>query len=140
MDEARGKSDDGAECVVLFGSGEPAEGEADYELARAVGRKLAELGYAVANGGYGGTMEASARGAAEGGSEAIGVTCSVWSARANPYCRHVIVTDTLAERVAVELGRASARSIEIVRGLNPGDRIVLSDMSRWEGKDRLRVE
>ena len=48
--------------------------------------------------------------------------------------------DTLAERVQVELGRASARSIEILSGLEPGDRIVLSDMSRWEGKDRLRVE
>ena len=52
----------------------------------------------------------------------------------------LLLEDTLAERVHVEFGRASARSIEIVRGLEPGDRIVLSDMSRWEGKERLRVE
>ncbi len=45
-----------------------------------------------------------------------------------------------AERVQVALGRSSANEIEIVRGLEPGDVIILSDMSRFDGVDRVRVK
>ena len=45
-----------------------------------------------------------------------------------------------AERVPVKLGRASVSSIEIVSGLQPGDRIILSDTSQWDAYDRLRIE
>ncbi len=44
-----------------------------------------------------------------------------------------------AERVRVELGRSSVNTIEVVRGLNPGDVVILSDMSRWDGVERVRV-
>ena len=39
----------------------------------------------------------------------------------------------------VELGRSSVNSIEVIRGLNVGDCVVLSDMSTWDGYDRLRI-
>ena len=93
--------------VAVFGSGDAAAGEAAYEQAVAAGRTLAQLGYTIANGGYGGTMEAAAKGAAEAGGQVIGVTCSVWPGRANRYAQRVVVTSDLAERVArlVELGR-----------------------------------
>lgn len=39
----------------------------------------------------------------------------------------------------VELGRSSVNSIEIIRGLDVGDCVVLSDMSTWDGYDRLRL-
>jgi hypothetical protein len=42
--------------------------------------------------------------------------------------------------VRVTFGRAALKDIEIVHGLSAGDQIVLSDMSRWDGDDRLRVE
>jgi multidrug resistance efflux pump len=45
-----------------------------------------------------------------------------------------------AERVRVELGRSSVNTIEIVRGLSPGDVVILSDMSRWDGVERVRVD
>jgi RND family efflux transporter MFP subunit len=45
-----------------------------------------------------------------------------------------------ARRVRVTFGRAALKDIEIVSGLSAGDQIVLSDMSRWDGEDRLRVE
>jgi HlyD family secretion protein len=45
-----------------------------------------------------------------------------------------------AERVKVELGRSSVNTIEIVRGLNQGDVVILSDMSRWDGVDRVRIK
>ena len=45
-----------------------------------------------------------------------------------------------AERVRVELGRNSVNTIEIVRGLNKGDVVILSDMSRWDNVDRVRLK
>lgn len=44
-----------------------------------------------------------------------------------------------AKRTRVRLGRSSVSTIEIVEGLAPGDRIILSDMSRWDGSDRVRL-
>jgi HlyD family secretion protein len=46
---------------------------------------------------------------------------------------------TEATLTQVELGRSSVNSIEVVRGLNEGDRVVLSDMGQWDGYDRLRL-
>lgn len=43
-------------------------------------------------------------------------------------------------RAAVELGRASARRVEVIDGLAEGDVIVLNDMRRWREHDELRVE
>ncbi len=45
-----------------------------------------------------------------------------------------------ATRVPVELGRSSVTTIEIVRGLREGDQIILSDMSRWDNQDRIRLD
>jgi HlyD family secretion protein len=44
-----------------------------------------------------------------------------------------------AERVQVQLGRSSVTAIEVVAGLQVGDRVVLSDMSAWDGFDRVRL-
>jgi HlyD family secretion protein len=44
-----------------------------------------------------------------------------------------------ASRVPVQLGRSSVNTIEIVQGLTPGDRVILSDMSNWENTDRVRL-
>lgn len=45
-----------------------------------------------------------------------------------------------ATRVSVKLGRGSVSSIEIVEGLKPGDRVVLSDTSAWDATDRIRLK
>jgi RND family efflux transporter MFP subunit len=47
---------------------------------------------------------------------------------------------TTATRVPVKVGRASVNSIQVLEGLQPGDTVVLSDMSRWDANDRLRIE
>jgi HlyD family secretion protein len=39
----------------------------------------------------------------------------------------------------VDLGRSSVNTIEVVRGLSVGDRVILSDMSQWDGYDRVRL-
>jgi HlyD family secretion protein len=46
---------------------------------------------------------------------------------------------TSAALTPVELGRTSVNTIEVVRGLNVGDCVVLSDMSTWDGHDRVRL-
>jgi HlyD family secretion protein len=45
-----------------------------------------------------------------------------------------------ASRVQVKLGRASVNSVEILSGLQPGDKVVLSDMSAWDAFNRIRLE
>lgn len=45
-----------------------------------------------------------------------------------------------AVRVQVELGRSSVNTIEIIRGLEPGDRVVLSDMTQYANVDRVRIK
>ena len=45
-----------------------------------------------------------------------------------------------AQLVTVRLGRTSVTSVEIKDGLQPGDVVILSDMSRWENVDRVRIK
>ena len=47
---------------------------------------------------------------------------------------------THATRTRVGLGRASVNAIEVLEGLQPGDRVVLSDMSTWDQFDRVRID
>ena len=44
-----------------------------------------------------------------------------------------------ASRVAVKLGRSSVSTIEVVEGLRPGDKVILSDMSQWDAQERVRL-
>ncbi len=44
-----------------------------------------------------------------------------------------------AVRVPVKLGRSSVNTIEVVGGLAPGDQVILSDTSAWDGHDRIRL-
>ena len=44
-----------------------------------------------------------------------------------------------ASRVQVKLGRSSVNTVEIIDGLKPGDRVVLSDMSTWDAFNRIRL-
>ena len=95
--------------VTIFGSGRGTESDNTYELAEQIGRQLAEAGFTIANGGYGGTMLASAKGAAKAGGKTIGVTCSAFGpGKVNQYISREIVTASLDERLEtlVRLGRA----------------------------------
>lgn len=44
-----------------------------------------------------------------------------------------------AVRVRVRIGRVSVQTVEILDGLKIGDKVILSDMSAWDGHDRLRL-
>ena len=45
-----------------------------------------------------------------------------------------------AVRVQVELGRTSVNTVEIVKGLQVGDQVILSDMSAWDNFDRVQLK
>ncbi len=45
-----------------------------------------------------------------------------------------------AVRVPVKVGRASVNAIQVISGLSEGDIVILSDMSRWDNTDRIRLE
>src|SRR6201996_8860810 len=45
-----------------------------------------------------------------------------------------------AVRVSVKVGKASVNSIQVLEGLNDGDTVILSDMSRWDYTDKIRLE
>jgi HlyD family secretion protein len=44
-----------------------------------------------------------------------------------------------AHRTNVKLGRSSVNQIEIIEGLQPGDQVILSDMSAQDSYDRIRI-
>jgi multidrug efflux pump subunit AcrA (membrane-fusion protein) len=45
-----------------------------------------------------------------------------------------------AVRVPVKVGRASVNSIQVLEGLHEGDTVILSDMSRNDNTDRIRLD
>lgn len=45
-----------------------------------------------------------------------------------------------AERVQVTLGRTSVNTVEITKGLQVGDQVILSDMSAWDNFDRVQLK
>lgn len=103
-----GPSKDAAPVVSVFGASHAEIHDGVYRSAWNVGRVLAELGYTIANGGYGGTMEAAALGARQAGGRTIGVTCSIWDSPPNSAVDEVIQTTSLSERLdrLIGLGRA----------------------------------
>jgi len=95
--------------VTIFGTSRAQEGDCAYELAYEMGRLLAQASFTIANGGYGGTMLAAAKGASEGGGEVIGVTCSAFkNSRPNKYISREVGTASLEERLhkLIQLGQA----------------------------------
>jgi HlyD family secretion protein len=44
-----------------------------------------------------------------------------------------------ATRVTVKLGKSSVNTVQILEGLQPGDKVILSDMSAWDAVDRVRL-
>jgi len=44
-----------------------------------------------------------------------------------------------AVRVSVQLGRSSVNSVEVLSGLKERDQVILSDMSRYDAVDRVKL-
>jgi uncharacterized protein (TIGR00730 family) len=94
-------------AVTIFGSARIREDDPVYEGARAVGRRFAELGWAIVTGGGPGVMEAANRGAKEGGGLSVGFNIQLaYEQQPNPYLdilltfRHFYARKTMFVKVA----------------------------------------
>jgi len=45
-----------------------------------------------------------------------------------------------ADRVTIQLGASSVNDMQVLDGLREGDVVILSDMSRWDGFDRVKIK
>ncbi len=97
-------------CAVAGGSSCSRE---EYAAAREAGRLLARAGFVVVTGGLGGVMEASSRGAREGGGLVLGLLPGTDAADANPFVEVAIPTGLGDARNAVV---AAAGSVVIAVG------------------------
>ena len=89
-----------SKIITIFGSSEPIERDEEYLIAYNIGYELAKAGYSICNGGYEGTMEASAKGAKDAGGKTYGVTTLQYSLRTkNQYIDEEIKTQTALERL-----------------------------------------
>ncbi len=92
------------QVVAVFGASQVHPGDGPYQDGVECGKRLAEAGFAVATGGYGGIMEAVCRGAAAVGGPTIGITApNVFPERtgANDWVQHEIKSDDLVERIGL---------------------------------------
>lgn len=93
--------------VSVFGGSRVQRRQRVWQEAHEVGRRLVEAGFSVANGGYGGLMEAVSQGAHEAGGHVIGVTCQIFKGRqleANGFVTREIETATIYERMQTLVG------------------------------------
>ncbi len=118
--------------ISIFGTAKAKAGDSAYQLAQETGKLLAGAGFVIANGGYGGTMEAAAKAATEAGGKTIGVTCSAFkNSRANKYVSREIVTSSLDERLEtlIKLGEGYV--------VLPGGTGTLLELAKvWELKNK----
>lgn len=50
-----------------------------------------------------------------------------------------VVTDGVARKRSVELGESSYEHVEVVSGLQPGETVIVSDMSRYKNETKLKI-
>lgn len=118
--------------ITIFGTGRAKPGDGAFQLAYEIGELLAQAGFTIANGGYGGTMLAAAKGASQAGGKTIGVTCPAFGrGGANEYISREIVTHSLDERLdtLIRLGQAYV--------VLPGGTGTLLELAKiWELKNK----
>lgn len=89
-------------CVTVYGSARFKEGHVYYELARSIGKALAESGYTVMTGGGPGVMEAANRGAKEGGGLSMGCNIKLpFEQSLNPYVDKTVEFDFFFTRKVI---------------------------------------
>ncbi|MCF2856181.1 HlyD family efflux transporter periplasmic adaptor subunit [Pseudoalteromonas sp. SMS1] len=74
-------------------------------------------------------------------SEALFVSRPTFAQSYRPATLYRIDSDgSSASRTVVDMGRTSARYIEVVKGLNEGDRVIVSDSSAWDSHESILIK
>ncbi len=116
--------------ITVFGSSSPTKDE--YLLAYNIGKLIGEKKLNICNGGYYGTMEASAKGCFEEGSRTVGITVEEFgNTTPNPYIIENIVAKTLFKRL--EILREKGDAYIVLPG-NTGTLIELSLVWEYHNK------
>jgi len=114
--------------IAVFGSAQTEPGTPDWQVGVEVGSSLANAGFGVITGGYGGTMEAVSMGAGGSGGRVIGVTApSLFPDRTgvNPYVTELHEAPTLTARLGLMLHLA-AGSIILPGSIGTATELVLA--------------
>jgi uncharacterized protein (TIGR00725 family) len=85
--------------ITIFGSAFVKPGEPLYNEIESLGKLLAEAGYDVCSGGYGGVMEAVSKGAKSAGGKTIGITVTGKTEKANKFVDEEVQMPNLMERI-----------------------------------------
>ena len=93
--------------ATVFGSSRPQEGEADYAEARELGWALANKGFTVCTGGYGGVMEAASRGAKDAGGRTMAITARFFGREPNRWVDEVEEVETWQQRLTALIERGN---------------------------------
>jgi hypothetical protein len=95
--------------IAVFGSSRRDESSPYWGEAYALGRLLATAGHTVLTGGYGGSMGAVSKGAAECGGHVVGVTCALFDpVPCNPWLTEEMKMPTLIGRLTAMIERSDA--------------------------------
>ena len=123
--------------ITVFGSSIPKPGEEEYETAYKLGKLLAKNNFDVCSGSYYGIMDAVSKGAAEGGSKAIGITVKTFNRNPSEYLTKEIVANTLFERIdkLIEI----ADGYIVLRG-GTGTLVELSVVWEYINKDIMELK
>lgn len=120
----------------MFGSSRPQPNTVEYAQAYELGREIGRMGFTLCNGGYGGTMEAAAKGARETGARTIGVICSAFGPpRANPWITETIDVDTMVDRMMKLIAMGHAYVV-----LKGGTGTLLELAAVWEFMNKGLIE
>ena len=96
-------------AVTVFGSARVKEDDPQYQLARDIGKMLAEEGISVLTGGGPGIMEAANRGAFEAGGQSVGLNIELpFEQQPNRYVRKSITFDYFFVRKVMLVKYANA--------------------------------
>ena len=95
--------------VAVFGGSRRDENTELWHEAYDLGRTLALAGHTVLTGGYGGSMAAASRGAAEAGGHVIGVTCAIFDPlKSNRWLAEEIKAPDMLARLRILMERSDA--------------------------------
>ena len=127
----------GAQKVItIFGSSSILPATKEYADAHALGFALAKQGFIVCNGGYGGAMEATARGAKEAGGTTIGITAKVFGDKVlNRWIDREICVEGHLDRLQTLI--ATGDAFVVLRG---GTGTLLEFIAVWELINKRMIE
>ncbi len=131
--------------VAVFGSSRSQPGSSQWRQAEDWGRTIAGAGFALASGGYGGSMEAASRGARAAGGLVVGVTApDLFKSRsgANDHVDLELPSPTLTGRIERML-EISCGALALPGGLGTLTEIMvawnLAYIQRLQGQEPLPV-